>query len=145
MTARQVQVTFDCGDPAALSVFWAEVLGYAEETPPAPYASWEEALGAWGVPEQNRNDYSAVSDPAQVGPRLFFQKVPEGKTAKNRLHLDVRVAPGAEGDERMTALEQEADRLTALGATRVQRHEPGGVGAGHIIMQDPEGNEFCLD
>ncbi|MEO7943663.1 MAG: VOC family protein, partial [Marmoricola sp.] len=74
------------------------------------------------------------------------QKVPEGKTAKNRVHLDVRAAPGLQNDERMTVLEAEADRLVALGATRLQRFEPGvDLGAGHIVMQDPEGNEFCLD
>jgi hypothetical protein len=142
---RQVQVTFDCADPAALSGFWGEVLGYPPEPPPAPFASWEEALDAWGVPADQRNDYGAVSDPDKVGPRLFFQKVPETKTAKNRVHLDVRAAPGLQGEERMDALEAECRRLVELGATRLQRHEPGGVGAGHIVMADPEGNEFCLD
>ena len=143
--SRDVQVTFDCADPAALSAFWRQVLGYAEEEPPAPFATWEEALDAWGIPEDHRNDYGAISDADQHGPRLFFQKVPEGKSAKNRVHLDVRAAPGLLGEERMAALEAEADRLVGLGATRLQRHEPGGVGAGHIIMSDPEGNEFCLD
>jgi len=142
---RQVQVTFDCADPARLSAFWGDVLGYPPEAPPAPFASWEEALDAWGIPEEQRNDYSAVSDPDKVGPRLFFQKVPEGKTVKNRVHLDVRAAPGLQGEDRMAALEAEAERLTGLGATRLERHEPGGVSAGHIIMGDPEGNEFCLD
>jgi catechol 2,3-dioxygenase-like lactoylglutathione lyase family enzyme len=144
-TVKQVQITFDCADPAALSAFWRDVLGYSDEDPPPPFQTWEEALDAWGISAEHRNDYGAVSDPDKVGPRLFFQKVPEGKTAKNRVHLDVRTAPGKEGEERMAALETEADRLVALGATRVQRHEPGGVSAGHIIMQDPEGNEFCLD
>ena len=61
------------------------------------------------------------------------------------MHLDVRAAPGLQGDERMAALEAEAARLVGLGAARLQRFEPGGVGAGHIMMGDPEGNEFCLD
>ena len=74
------------------------------------------------MPEDQRNDYGAVSDPTRSGPRLFFQKVPEGKTVKNRVHLDVRAAPGLEGDERMAALEAEAERLVALGATRLERH-----------------------
>ena len=143
---KQVQVTFDCADPARLSAFWGEVLGYPPEAPPAPFASWEEALDAWGIPEEQRNDYSAVSDPDKVGPRLFFQKVPEGKTAKNRVHLDVRSAPGLEGDDRMAALESEAERLVALGARRVSRHEPAPpMSGGFIVMTDPEGNEFCLD
>jgi len=72
--------------------------------------------------------------------------VPEGKVVKNRVHLDVRVAPGLEGDARMAALEEDADRLVALGATREQRVDPdGGMESGFIVMQDPEGNEFCLD
>ena len=69
----------------------------------------------------------ACQDPNGVGPRLFFQRVPESKTVKNRVHLDVRVAPGLEGAERMAALEAECDRLVALGATRVRRHEPAGA------------------
>ena len=78
--------------------------------------------------------------------RIFFQQVPEAKTVKNRLHLDIRAAPGLRGDDRLAALEVECDRLVALGATRVQRFEAEPyVGDGFIVMQDPEGNEFCLD
>ena len=144
--ARELQVTFDSGDPGAVAVFWAEALGYVVQPPPPPFASWDEALDAWGVPPEHRNDRSAVVDPDGAGPRLFFAKVPEGKTAKNRVHLDVRAAPGLEGAERMAALEAECERLVALGATRVRRLEPGqDLGAGHIVMLDPEGNEFCLD
>ena len=139
-----VQVTFDCADPGALSRFWNEVLGYELDSPPPPYTSWDEALDAFGVPEENRNDASASVDPEGRGPRLWFQKVPEGKTAKNRVHLDVRAAPGYQGDERMAALEKRCAELVALGATRVQRHEPDRINHGHIVMQDPEGNEFCL-
>ena len=143
---RDVQITVDCADPAALSAFWAEALGYELQAPPPGFTTWDEALEAMGVPEERRNDASALTDPTGAGPRLFFQKVPEGKTAKNRVHLDVRAAPGLQGEERMAALEKEADRLVSLGATRQERHEPAPpLGAGHIVMQDPEGNEFCLD
>jgi Glyoxalase-like domain len=145
MTIRTVQVTFDCADPGALAEFWGAVLHYPDEAPPPPYASWDEALDAWGIPPERRNDYAAVSDPDKIGPRLFFQRVPEGKTAKNRVHLDVRAAPGLEGDERLAALEAECERLVALGATRLQYFPPDQVSKGHIVMQDPEGNEFCLD
>lgn len=148
MTIRQVQVTFDCADPAALSGFWAEVMGYQLDPPPPGFDSWVEALTAWGVPESEHNSRSAVSDPDNpdgASPRLFFQRVPEGKSAKNRVHLDVRAAPGLQGEERMAALEAEADRLVGLGATRVRRFEPDQFTAGHIVLQDPEGNEFCLD
>ena len=143
---RDAQVTFDCADPAAVAAFWAEALGYRLQGPPAGYASWPEALEAMGIPAEHHNDASAVVDPEGVGPRLFFQRVPEGKVTKNRVHLDVRAAPGLAGDARMAALEAEAERLTAHGATRLQRHEPEPpLGAGHIVMADPEGNEFCLD
>ncbi|MCD2096199.1 glyoxalase family protein [Rhodococcus rhodochrous] len=144
--ARDIQITFDCADPAALADFWADALGYELQKPPGNFVSWDDALDAMGVPLERRNDASAVVDPDGAGPRLFFQKVPEGKQAKNRVHLDVRAAPGLDGAERMAALEAEAERLVARGATRLQRHDPAPpFGAGHIVMADPEGNEFCLD
>ena len=144
--ARDVQITFDCADPAGLAAFWAEALGYQLQDPPEGFESWEQALDAMGVPPESRNDASAVLDPDGSRPRLFFQRVPERKQVKNRVHLDVRAAPRLEGDARMTALEAEAERLVSLGATRLQRYEPAPpLGAGHIVMADPEGNEFCLD
>ena len=152
--SRDFQVTFDAADPIALSRFWAEVLHYVLQPPPGrevgpdedPIEAWMEVLEAAGVPEDQRDAASAIIDPEGTRPRVFFQKVPEPKTAKNRVHLDVRAAPGLEGDERMAVLESECDRLVALGATRVQRSEPAPpMSAGFIVMQDPEGNEFCLD
>jgi catechol 2,3-dioxygenase-like lactoylglutathione lyase family enzyme len=143
--AREIQVTFDCGDPNALATFWAEVLGYTFQPPPPGFDTWDQALDAWGVPADQRNSRSALVDPDGHGPRVFLQRVPEGKTAKNRVHLDVRAAPGLEGEARMTALEAECDRLVGLGAERVKRYEAEQAGSGHIVMLDPEGNEFCLD
>jgi hypothetical protein len=144
--ALDVQVTFDCADPVALSEFWAAALGYKVQDPPPGFETWEQALDAWGVPAEQRDSASAAVDPEGKGPRLYFQKVPEGKQAKNRVHLDVRAAPGLEGDARMTALEEAAERLIARGATKLLRQEPAPpLDAGHIVMADPEGNEFCLD
>ncbi|EFC83631.1 VOC family protein [Parafrankia sp. EUN1f] len=152
--SRHVQVTFDAHDPRALSCFWREVLGYVHPAPPGvdlpagadPLAAWDEFLARIGVPPEQRNSRSAIEDPAGHGPRLFFQQVPEDKVAKNRVHLDVRAAPGLSGEERMAALEAEGDRLVVLGATRVRRHEPAPpMENGFIVMADPEGNEFCLD
>lgn len=152
--ARQFQVTFDADDPRALSIFWRDALGYDHPGPPGvdlpegadPLAAWDDFLSRLGVPEEERNTRSALEDPDGHGPRLFFQKVPEGKVAKNRVHLDVRAAPGLQGDERMAALEVECSRLVELGATRVRRFEPETpLSAGFIVMTDPEGNEFCLD
>ena len=146
MTAREVQITFDCADPAALAGFWCAVLGYEIQGPPPGFASWDEALTAWGVPAEQWNSRSAALPASGTGPRLFFQRVPEGKTAKNRVHLDVRAAPGTEGSARMDALDAEAERLVGLGATRIRRVDPdGAMETGFIVMQDPEGNEFCLD
>ncbi|MDT7571538.1 MAG: hypothetical protein QOE05_1712, partial [Actinomycetota bacterium] len=115
MTAREVQIAIDCADPAALAAFWAEVLGYRLQDPPGAFASWDEALDALGVPPHRRNDASAVVDPDGRGPRLFFQRVPEGKTVKNRVHLDVRAAPGLQGETRMAALEEVAADLVSRG------------------------------
>lgn len=144
--ALEVQITFDCSDPAALANFWSEVLGYRIQSPPPGFDSWEAALQAMGVPKEQWNSRSAVVDPDGNGPRLFFQRVPEGKTVKNRVHLDVRTAPGSAGAERMDALERECARLIDLGATRVNRVDPKPpLETGFIVMTDPEGNEFCLD
>ncbi len=152
--SRQIQITFDARDPRSQSRFWSEALGYAIPGPPGvevpegadALEAWDDFLAAIGVPEDQRNARSAAEDPAGEGPRLFFQQVPEDKAAKNRVHLDVRAAPGLTGEERMAALEAECGRLVALGASRVRRHDPEPpMGAGHIVMTDPEGNEFCLD
>ncbi len=152
--SRDFQVTFDAHDPRALSIFWRDALGYVHPGPPGvelaagadPLAAWDEFLARVGIPEEERNSRSAIEDPDGTRPRVFFQQVPEDKIAKNRVHLDVRAAPGLQGEERMTALEAECDRLVAQGATRVRRYEPEApMAAGHIVMQDPEGNEFCLD
>jgi hypothetical protein len=143
---RDVQITFDCADPDALCTFWVEVLGYQKQPPPPGFDSWDAFLESVHVPEDQRNTRSAALPVGGTGPRLFFQQVPEGKTAKNRVHLDVRAAPGLVDEERMSALEAEAERLVGLGGRRVARFEPGvELSAGHIVMQDPEGNEFCLD
>lgn len=92
-----------------------------------------------------------MEDPADVGPRLFFQQVPEEKVTKNRLHVDLHVAVDAAGeplfgDDRLEVLETECDRLIALGAQRLHRQEPEmPLIWGHIIMADPECNDSCLD
>jgi catechol 2,3-dioxygenase-like lactoylglutathione lyase family enzyme len=152
--SKQFGVTFDAHDPEALSSFWRDALGFVHPGPPGvelasgadPLAAWAGFLDRAGVPEEERNMQSALVDPDGNGPRLFFQKVPEDKIAKNRLHLDVRAAPGLQGDERMAALQAECDRLITLGATQVRRDEPAPpLSLGFIVMTDPEGNEFCLD
>lgn len=145
MTA-ELQVTIDCADPAGLAAFWAQALGYRIESPPAAFETWGEALEAFGVPRDQWNSRSAIVPLRGAGSRIFFQRVPEGKIGKNRLHLDIRAAPGLRGDERMAALEVEAQRLEGFGASLAYRVEPdGGMEAGFITMHDPEDNEFYLD
>lgn len=143
---REFQVTFDCADPAALAAFWAEVLGYQVQPPPDGFGTWDAALAAFGVPDDQWNSRSALLPIEGDGPRVFFQRVPEGKTVKNRVHLDVRMAVDQTGVDRMATFEAEAARLEALGATRAYRVDPAPpMELGFITMHDPEGNEFCLD
>lgn len=144
--ARTVQITLDCPDPHALALFWAAALGYRLEPPPPGHATWDDALEAFGVPPERRNDRSAVVDPAGRGPRLFFQRSEHGAPAGRRVHLDVRAAPGLLGAERMAALEAERSRFEALGARLVERHEPAPpLEHGHLVLSDPAGHVFCLD
>ncbi|GGD26297.1 VOC family protein [Nocardioides daphniae] len=148
MTAIEFQVTFDAHDPGRQALFWAEALGYRLQPPPGDFTSWDDALDAWGVPPEARNSRSAiVPEEGESGPRVFFQQVPEEKSVKNRVHLDLRVAPGLSGDDRAAAHEEAAERLVAAGATVVRRVPPSQeMGDGSfIVMADPEGNEFCLD
>ncbi len=77
-------------------------------------------------------------------PRLFFQRVPEGKVVKNRLHLDVQVGTGLLGEERLAALEAECERLLPLGAARVRLLAADQDNESCLVMQDIERNEFCL-
>lgn len=143
--ATEFQVTFDSADPGAHAAFWAQALHYVLAPPPTGFDSWDAALDAAGVPVDDRNGNAALVDPDGAGPRLYFQKVPEPKTAKNRVHLDLRAAAGLPPEARTDALEAECTRLIALGARRVQRLEGDGINGVCIVMQDPEGNEFCLD
>jgi hypothetical protein len=143
--ATGFQVTFDSADPGAQASFWAVALHYVQQSPPSGFDTWDAALNAQGVPADHRNDWAALIDPEGVGPRLFFQKVPESKTAKNRVHLDLRAAAGISPQRRADALEAECARLLPFGAHRVRRLEADGVNGVCIVMQDPEGNEFCLD
>ncbi|GAA2502091.1 VOC family protein [Terrabacter carboxydivorans] len=142
-SVKQFQVTFDCAEPERVARFWCEVLGYVVPPPPEGFGSWEEFEAT--LPTEEHGRAFACVDPTGVGPRLYFQRVPEGKVAKNRLHLDVRVGTALVGEERLAALESECARLLELGATRVRLLVADGVNESCLVMQDVEGNEFCLD
>ena len=137
-----LSLTFDAADPERLGSFWILALGYIERPPPDDYGSWAQYDAVNGTPG-NEAGYS-ILDPAGDGPSIFFQPVPEPKTAKNRLHMDVRVS-GAAGDpehERRARIEAAVAPLVAAGATMQRRSDdPEDF---FIVMQDPEGNEFCL-
>lgn len=143
VSVKQFQVTFDCAQPERVGRFWCEVLGYVAAPPPAGFDSWEEFDRS--LPPDQQGVAFACVDPTGVGPRLFFQRVPEGKTVKNRVHLDVRIGTGLVGAERLAALEAERDRLVALGAKQVQVLYADEFNESCIPMLDVEDNEFCLD
>ncbi|MCU7724973.1 VOC family protein [Actinoplanes sp. KI2] len=128
VSIKKFQVTFDCADPERVGRFWCAALGY---------------VAAEGI-DDPASSFACV-DPTGEGPRLYFQRVPEGKVVKNRVHLDVRVGTGLVGAERLAALEAECARLLPLGATRGQLLLADEENESCLNMQDVEGNEFCLD
>ena len=143
--ATGVHVVIDCADPAQLAQFWATALHYKVEDPPEGFATWEAWLADAGIPESEWNSASALVDPDGAGPRIYFQRVPESKVVKNRVHLDLNVSKKREvgADEGRRRVDAEVERLTGAGATVVR---PGGEERGEywVVMQDPEGNEFCV-
>jgi hypothetical protein len=142
-SVKQFQVTFDCAEPERVARFWCEVLGYVVPPPPEGFATWGDLDRT--LPAEQQGSWFACVDPSGVGPRLFFQRVPEGKAVKNRVHLDVRAGTGLVGDERLATLEAECARLVALGAVHVRTQYADEYNESCIVMQDIEGNEFDLD
>ena len=142
--SHSFQVTFDATDPDGLASFWAIALGYIPQPPPEGFATWDAFAIEAGIPEEEWGNLRALVDPDGTGPRLLFQKVPEGKTAKNRVHLDVNADAGhhVERAARVDAVERHVAQLLDAGASFLERfdreHEYW------VVMQDPEGNEFCV-
>ena len=143
--STSIQLVFDTADPDREARFWAGALGYQIQPPPVGFDSWVAFLRAQGIPEDRWNDASAIVDPDGKGPRIYFQRVPEGKVAKNRMHLDLNVS-GARGtplEDRKLRVDAEVARLKALGATD-ERGAMEKDGEYWARMNDPEGNEFCV-
>lgn len=141
--ATGIQVVFDAADPDKIAHFWAEALGYILQPPPEGYESWEQLLAEMGVPQSEWDKASAVVDPGGTGPRIFFQKVPEPKTVKNRVHLDINAAGrGVPPEQRKATVDAEVERLEKIGATRLYVQDEHGEYC--VTMRDPEGNEFCV-
>ncbi|MCC3765397.1 VOC family protein [Glycomyces sp. TRM65418] len=146
------KICVDCADPHRLAAFWAEAMGYEVED----HSQLIENLLAQGVITEDQGLLVEVDgrkawktaaavrspdDPANPetgmgkGMRILFQTVPEPKTVKNRIHLDLHVG--------LDRIESEAARLEALGGKRLTDVISEG-GATWIVMGDPEGNEFCV-
>jgi predicted enzyme related to lactoylglutathione lyase len=109
-----IGLVLDCRDPLTLAAFWGPALDYV-------------SVGEYG-------SYVALFPNGRTGPKLLLQRVAEPKSVKNRMHLDVEVPD----------IETEAQRLIALGASRVQAETLSEHGTTWILMADPEGNEFCV-
>ena len=143
MPPGRVQVTFDCVDPSTLATFWAAVLGY----PPPDIHAVRAKLRALGTADEDLGNWCAVEDPSPsldgtARPRLFFQRVPEPKVVKNRVHLDVAAPSDGPGDRRQQ-IDAEVRRVVQLGARELRSVTDD---AGYfVVLQDPEGNEFCID
>ncbi|MEV6303212.1 VOC family protein [Actinoplanes sp. NPDC051861] len=133
MTLR-LDLTLDCADAERLAPFWKLALGYEDEPPPAPFATRAEWAASFGEPEEDEGGGAWLRDPSGAGPRLVLLDVPEPKTAKNRLHIDVRVGSTAWAD--ITA---KADELVGAGGRVLATFD-----GHHVVMADPEGNEFCV-
>jgi hypothetical protein len=138
MGPGRLQITFDCADPARLGVFWAAAFGY----PTPDVAGWHEFLRSRGRAEADLNASFAIDDPEGLRPRMFFQRVPEPKSVKNRVHLDL-AAPATSDADRVQDIDVFVDTLVTLGATKL--HPVRDDGGYFVVMADPEGNEFCVD
>ncbi len=136
----QVDLTLDCAHPTALAGFYKRAFGYADEPPPAPFATRAEWIASFPPdPAGTGADGAWLHDPAGVLPRLCLQQVPEAKVSKNRLHLDLRVTRGLPPGERAAAVAAAVAHFLAEGATEVVAHD-----GHHAVLADPEGNEFCV-
>jgi hypothetical protein len=147
--AIPIQVVFDCADPAVVARFWADALGYQLQGPPEPTAAWQAWQVEHGVREERWNNASAIIDPDGRGPRIYFQRVPEPKAVKNRLHLNVNAGgpPGTPPSDRRARVDEMVKRLAASGATfvtasteygRVLRHHARPGGGTSSTCSDPE-------
>lgn len=149
--ATSIQIVFDCDDPDRLGKFWAEALHYKEQDPPPGFASWPDALKALGVPEEDWNSAYAIVDPEKKGPRIYFQQMDTPKPGKNRLHIDLNVGGGSlvPLEERRKRIDAEVERLLELGARNLNTvklpwRSAAEAGEYWVVMQDPDGNEFCV-
>lgn len=145
-----LQLTIDCADPRVMVTFWTEALGYVPEPAPDGHATWRAYWEGMGVPAEELPEGvgevpESIVDPSGRGPRVWFQEVPEPKAGKNRVHLDLKVSGGrgVPMELRRQRVDATVERLTGAGATvlRVLDELDSHYG---VVLQDPEGNEFCV-
>jgi catechol 2,3-dioxygenase-like lactoylglutathione lyase family enzyme len=139
--AADIDLTLDCTDAPLVAAFWKTALGYVDEPPPAPFTTRAEWAAQFEPPEDGdpEDDAAWLCDPDGAGPRLSILTVPEPKTVKNRLHIDIRV-PGHGGPaERWERIRAESERLVTAGGSILRVFD-----GHHVVMADPEGNEFCV-
>jgi hypothetical protein len=141
--AHGIQIVIACDDPARLAGFWAAALDYVLQPPPNGFDTWEEFADDVGIPDENRNDISAVVDPSGLGPRVLFERY-DGGAPNQRVHVDINsVGQDVPSEVRPALLAAERVRLEALGAT-YKSEASGMAGESWIEMYDPEGNWFCV-
>ena len=142
------QLVIDCTSPEALARFWAEALHYVIAPPPPGFESWDDYYRSIGVPEHELGGGpDRIADPKGEGPAIWFQVVPEEKSIKNRIHIDVDASGGRGSslETRRERVEAEADRLVSLGATRLHTIAEEGLDHYAVALTDPEGNEFDIN
>ena len=141
------QLTMDANDPAALARFWAPLIGYRPTPPAAPDTTWHahyrDRLG--GEPEFD----DRLFDPEGQRPPIWFQAVPEAKAGKNRLHLDLYPTGRDDAlpmDRRVELVEATVTEAVGRGATvlRRERDDDPDDTVYYVVLNDPEGNEFCV-
>src|SRR4051812_42839115 len=123
-----IQIAIDCADPSRLAAFWAAALGYERA---APILGFDPG-----------DDWCRIVDPAKGRAPILFHRVPEPKVGKNRVHLDIVLAPGTSKEDSRPLVDAEVPRLISLGATHVRTDDDDTDY--YAVMQDPEGNEFCV-
>jgi hypothetical protein len=141
------QLTIDANDPALLARFWRQALGYRPVPPAEPQTTWYAHYRARLGEDAGFDD--RLFDPAGLGPPIWFQKVPEAKAGKNRLHLDL-YPTGRDNalptQRRIEIVEAKVAELVRLGASvqRRAREDDPDDPVYYVVLNDPEGNEFCV-